>query len=79
MKRTAALKVLNPMLGALAMSQVLTGILHDFLPRQIFGTVHKAGGLAFAAAAVLHLSLNWNWIKANYFRRHSVGGGVAGN
>ncbi len=75
MKPGTALKVLNPILGALALSQLLTGVLRDFLPRHTFGLVHKAGGLAFAAAALLHVALNWNWVKAAYFRRDPAAGG----
>jgi len=75
MKRAAVLKVLNLILGALALSQVLTGVLHDLLPKRVFETVHEAGGLAFAVSALLHLGLNWSWVKANYFSGNTAAGG----
>jgi len=69
MTRNTALKILNPILGALALGQILTGVLHDFIPRQTFLAVHQIVGLAFAAAAGVHVTLNWNWIRANYRKR----------
>lgn len=75
MQRNTALKIVNPLLGALALSQILSGVCHDFLPRQLFWTVHRAVGLSFAVAAVLHVILNWNWIRANFFRGVPPGGG----
>jgi hypothetical protein len=75
MKRNEALKVLNPILGLLALSQILTGVLRGFLTRETFLAVHRATGLAFAAAALLHVVLNWNWIKASYFKGKVQGGG----
>lgn len=75
MKRAAALKVLNPLIAVLALSQVLTGVLHDFIPKDAFEAVHKAGGLSFAAAALLHVILNWSWVRANYFAGGPPSGG----
>ena len=75
MKRVTALKILNPILGALALTQIVTGVLHDFLPRQTFLAIHETVGLAFAAAAILHVILNWNWVKANYRKRGLAAGG----
>ena len=67
MKNTI-LKIINPLLGLLLINQVLMGLLHDILPREVFEVMHEGGGIVFAVAAVLHVILNWNWIKANFFR-----------
>lgn len=69
MTRLSALKLVNPILGVLVFSQVLTGLVGAMLPRELFGVLHKGGGIACGSVAVLHVVLNWNWIKANYFRR----------
>lgn len=63
------LKVINPMLGVLLINQVLMGLLHGMLPRKAFEVMHEGGGIAFTIVAVLHVILNWNWIKANFFRK----------
>ena len=69
MKRNSALKVLNLILAALLVNQVIAGSLHDSLPHEAFEILHQGGGIVFAIAAVLHLILNWNWVRANFFKR----------
>ena len=69
MTRNTALKILNPILGLLALNQITTGLLRELLPPDVFLIIHKGGGITFAVAASLHVILNGNWIKANFFRR----------
>lgn len=71
MTRNSALKVLNPILAILLLNQVLSAFLSSILPRGTFALLHKGGGLVFACAATLHVILNWNWIKATFFRKPS--------
>ena len=68
MKRNTALKILNPILAALVLYQALTGIFRALIPLAVFEVIHPAGGIALALVAATHLSLNWNWVKANYRR-----------
>lgn len=67
MRRNSILKILNPILAVLFLNQVLTGILQDALSNEAFEIMHEGGGIALAIAAVLHVILNWNWVKASYF------------
>jgi hypothetical protein len=69
MTRTSVLKIVNPILGVLLFNQVMTGLLHDMLPREAYEVLHEGGGIVFAIVALLHVILNWNWIKANFFRK----------
>jgi len=69
MKASAILKVLNPVLAVLMLNQAVTGIFSGVIPRPVFEVIHQAGGIALAAAAALHLSLNWSWVKANFLRK----------
>ena len=69
MKRNTMLKIVNPILGVLVINQILTGIFGMSLSREAFEILHKDGGFVLAGAAVLHLILNWNWVKANFFKR----------
>ena len=69
MMRTFVLKIVNPILGVLLLNQVLTGLLHDMLPHNAYEVLHEGGGIVFAIAALLHVVLNWNWIKANFLRK----------
>lgn len=68
MKNTL-LKIVNPVLGVLFINQVLMGLLNDFIPRKVFEVLHGGGGIFFAGVAMLHIILNWAWIKANFFRK----------
>jgi hypothetical protein len=69
MKKNTVLKILNPILGVLLINQVLMGLLHDILPHKVFEVLHEGGGIVFAIVVILHIILNWNWIKANFFRK----------
>ena len=73
MKRNTVLKILNPILGVLLVNQILTGLFSDNLPPKAFEILHGGGGMVFTIAAILHVILNWNWVKANFFRRAPVG------
>ncbi len=75
MKRNTLLKVINPLLAALLAIQVLTGVFADALPREVFEIFHEGTGFALAGVGILHIILNWNWIKANYFGRSATAQG----
>lgn len=67
------LKIINPMLGVLLINQVVMGLLHDMLPQKVFEVMHEGGGIVFAIVALLHVILNWRWIKANFFQKPPLG------
>jgi hypothetical protein len=69
MKKNTVLKIVNPVLGVLLVNQVLMGLMHDMLPREAFEVFHEGGGIVFTIVAILHVILNWNWIKANFLRK----------
>ena len=68
-KRNTILKILNPILGVLLVNQILTGLFSDSLSLKAFGILHQGGGMVFTIAAILHVILNWNWVKANILKR----------
>jgi cytochrome b561 len=65
MTRIRALKILNPILAVLLILQILSGLIPTFLSYQ----THKTIGILIAAGVILHLFLNWNWIRANLLKR----------
>ena len=71
MSRNKALKIVNMVLLVLLINQAATGILGANLPYAVFVWGHKRAAFVLLAAAALHILLNWNWIKANYFRKKS--------
>ena len=69
MTRNTVLKVLNPVLAILLINMILTGVLNKALSDEAFAILHKGGGIVFAFLSILHVILNWNWIKATFFRQ----------
>lgn len=67
-KRNSVLKIVNPLLAVLLLCQMGSGILHGVLPRGVFEIVHEVGGLVLGGAILLHVILNWNWIRTSYRR-----------
>jgi hypothetical protein len=67
MKRNTALKILNLILLVLVVNQAVTALLHDKLPHEAFEFFHQGGGTVLIALIVVHIILNFNWVKANYF------------
>jgi hypothetical protein len=67
MKRNTALKILNPVLLLFFVNQATTVLLREHLSPKAFGLFHKTGGAILLALIALHIILNFNWIKANYF------------
>ncbi|HOO76316.1 MAG TPA: DUF4405 domain-containing protein [bacterium] len=67
MNRSRALKVLNPLLALVFLTQILSGVFHEYLDHDVFEVVHETGGIVLAGLVVLHVGLNWNWVKATFF------------
>jgi hypothetical protein len=67
MKRNTALKILNPVLALFFVSQAVTALFHDYISRDAFRIFHMNSGRIFIALVILHLILNFNWVKANFF------------
>ncbi|OGV68893.1 MAG: hypothetical protein A3K19_03190 [Lentisphaerae bacterium RIFOXYB12_FULL_65_16] len=66
MNRTKALKILNPTLGVVVLCQAITALLHETIPDKVFEVVHSTGGVLLLLGIALHVTLNWNWIRANF-------------
>lgn len=69
--RKITLQLLNPLLALLMLNQIATGVLGGMLSPGVFAVMHKGGGIVFAVGAILHVVLNWSWVRANFpvFRR----------
>ena len=71
MSKAKALKVVNVVLFVLLVNQAATGMLGMSLPHWAFEWGHERAAFVLLAVAAVHLALNWNWIKANYFKKKS--------
>jgi len=68
MAKNKMLKLLNPVLALLIVTQALSGLLRFQLPPDVFEVVHKGGGIVLVAGVGLHLLLNFSWIRSTYWR-----------
>jgi drug/metabolite transporter (DMT)-like permease len=68
MNRTNMLKYINPVIAILIVSQLLSALSKDILPDEVFEAWHKGGGILLLIGVLLHLFLNWGWVKSTYFK-----------
>jgi heme A synthase len=69
MSKNKALKVVNLILFILLVSQATTGLLRVKLSHEVFEWGHERAAFLLLAMAGVHLALNWNWVKVNYFKK----------
>ena len=69
MSKNKALKVVNVVLLVLIINQAATGMLAMKLPHEVFEWGHARAAFVLLAVAAVHILLNWNWVKANYFKK----------
>ncbi|NTV28740.1 MAG: DUF4405 domain-containing protein [Candidatus Omnitrophica bacterium] len=67
------LKVVNAVLAIVFITQAVTGLVMFFdinivNLRYVFST-HKYSGLALIVLLMIHLSLNWSWVRSTYFSK----------
>ncbi len=66
MKANSFLKVVNPILAVVFLFQVLTGLMHSIIPESLYETLHGGGGGLLLVIAIIHVVLNWGWVKSNF-------------
>ena len=76
MNRFDALRKLNPVLVVLSFVQAATGGIFLLAPFDFNDPsagplyyVHRINGVLLVVLIVVHVVLNWGWIKANVFKR----------
>ena len=70
MKKSSTLKILNPVIALLLLNQMVTALFSAVMGKETFEAIHETGGILLAAGGIFHLVLNWNWVKANYFKKN---------
>lgn len=78
MTKSAARKILSPILLVLAINQLVTAIICEvqgastpILSGEAFEIIHEGAGYVLVALILLHLILNYDWVKASYFKSRS--------
>ena len=65
MNKRNLLKIVNIILAILILNQATTALLHDLLSRDAFEFLHEGGGVILFVSALVHVYLNWAWVKTN--------------
>ena len=68
------LKIVNPILFILMLIQAISGLGQRFAGQDLFiflRRVHLPNGILFVIFFVIHLYLNWGWVKMNFLKPRS--------
>lgn len=57
------------LLGFLMLSQLVTGLNSERMSMDLFHIVHVGGGLVLVFLTIVHVALNWGWVKRSILRR----------
>ena len=63
MKKASWLKVVNILLFFSFLWQAITGFGRSYIPYHIFAKIHFNGGMLIVILALIHVWLNWSWVK----------------
>ncbi len=69
MNKIKILKKVNFFLLIFFISQAVSGVGHKNIDHEIFEFIHYKGAYILIFLALMHLVLNWDWIRNNYFKR----------
>ena len=68
MDKSATLRIVNPLLGILLLSQPFSIILKVLTGWDVFEVLHIVGGIGLLILAAIHVMLNWGWVRMNFLR-----------
>lgn len=68
MKKQAVLRIINPIMFLLVLYQGVTGFFRLNMYDH-FKAVHPLAGGLLILLVVVHLSLNWPWVKSQYLKK----------
>ena len=68
MNKQKALKIINVLLILDFLGLVSTAVLDDVIPRELFEKIHPSFGLTLVVLVIIHIILNFTWIKTTYFK-----------
>jgi hypothetical protein len=69
MNKMTALKIINPVLFVLVFAQIINGLLLENGIIESGWGLHRTLPWVIGAFVIVHLSLNWPWVKISYLRK----------
>ena len=71
MKKATLLKITNITIALFFVTMAITGLFGEALDDQTV-MLHTKAGYVFIAIIVLHVILNWSWVKVTFFKKKAV-------
>jgi len=73
MNKVMALRIVNTALFFSFVTQAITGVIIAFRIKTpntpLVFEIHAHNGILMVIIAAMHITLNWGWIKANFFKK----------
>lgn len=69
MNKKSALKFINVVIAVLILNQATTAALSDLMGHEAFETLHATGGFLLFLGVIIHVILNWGWVKSTFFSK----------
>ena len=63
------MKILNPVLILSAFVQIASTVIRAIHYTELMNNIHQVNGWILIGIILLHLILNWNWVKSVLFAR----------
>jgi hypothetical protein len=71
MDRMKWLKRVNALLFFFLAYQATTGLLADVMNEKVFEVIHPVGGVILVILGLIHLGLNWGWVRSVYLSKQA--------
>lgn len=69
MSKKTALKFINIIIAILILNQAATAVLAGLIGREAFELAHETGGILLLLGVMLHVILNWGWVKSTFTKK----------
>jgi hypothetical protein len=69
MNKKSALKFINVVIAILILNQATTATLSDLIGHEAFEALHATGGFLLLLGVIIHVILNWGWVKSAFSKK----------
>jgi hypothetical protein len=66
MNKKSALKFINVVIAILILNQVTTGVAGKLIGKEAFAVLHKGGAFILLTGVIIHIILNWGWVRSAF-------------
>lgn len=67
MSKKTVLKLINIIIAVLILNQAISAILRGLIGRDAFEVLHEGGGVLLLIGVIIHVILNWGWVRMQFF------------